>query len=203
MPHAATPTPAFAAVSLDLATIPIGEVYGRIFASRFPDPLGIGKAPSRFSDPRRRKSDNRFGVLYLGKTIKVCFVEAILRDQTDGRNGNVLLEECELRARMFATILVNASLTLIDLRGDGPLRMGIPSDVARSARQTLARKWSIAFHDHPSRVDGIIYPSRLNGEINLAIYDRAIGKLSVHTSAPLFNEPNLADVLRDLKIGLR
>jgi hypothetical protein len=26
-------------------------------------------------------------------------------------------------------------------------------------------------------VDGIIYPSRLNNETNLAIYDRAVGKL--------------------------
>lgn len=198
-----TPTPAFAAIPLDLATLAVGDIYGRIFASRFPDPLGIGKAPSRFSDPRRRKPANRFGVLYLGSSLKVCFVEAILRDQADGRTGDVLLDEGELRARTFATLKVDAALTLIDLRGDGPLRMGVPSDVARGARQTLARKWSLAFHDHAASVDGIIYPSRLNGETNLAIYDRAIRKLSVRASAPLIDDPSLAAVLRDLKIGLR
>lgn len=95
------------------------------------------------------------------------------------------------------------ALILIDLRGDGQLRMGIPSDVARGASQPLARKWSLAFHDHPASVDGTIYPSRLNGEANLAIYDRAIAKLSVHASATLINDPDLAGVLRDLKIGVR
>jgi hypothetical protein len=41
-----------------------------------PDPLGLSKTLSRFSDLRRRLSSNRFGVLYLGDTVKVCFLEA-------------------------------------------------------------------------------------------------------------------------------
>ncbi len=45
----------------------------------YPDPLGFGKSPSRFSDTRRRIAENRFGVLYLGETLKVCFLEALLR----------------------------------------------------------------------------------------------------------------------------
>jgi hypothetical protein len=196
------PKPEFASVALDLATIPAGTLWGRIFASRFTDPLGTGKVPSRFSDPRRRIAANRFGVLYVGSSLKVCFVEAILRDQADGRTDDVLLDEGELRARTYATLRVDSALSLVDLRGDGPLRMGVPSDVARSSEQTLARKWSLAFHQHPSQVDGIVYPSRLNGETNLAIYDRAISKLSVHASRPLIREPGLAAVLRDLKVGL-
>ena len=162
--------------------MPAGEIFGRIFASRFSDPLGIGKAPSRFSDPRRRQPDHRFGVLYLGSSLKVCFVEALLRDQADGRTGDVLLDESDLRARTYATLRLDAAMTLIDLRDDGPLRMGVPSDVVRGSRQTLARKWSLALHQHPAGVDGIIYPSRLNGETNLAIYDRSIPKLSVRRS---------------------
>lgn len=198
----ATPKPEFQSITLDLAMISPGEHYGRIFASRFPDPLGVGKTPSRFSDPRRRAAARRFGVLYLGSSLKVCFVEAILRDQADGRIGDVLIEESELSARTYASVRLDAALSLIDLRGDGPLRMGIPSDVARASRQALARKWSLAFYEHPSTIDGIIYPSRLNGETNLAIYDRAIGKLSVETAVPLITAPNLADVLRTFQIGL-
>lgn len=45
-------------------------------------------------------------------------------------------------------------------------------------RQSLGRAWSLAFHEHRSVPDGIIYPSRLNGHTNLAIFDRAISKLS-------------------------
>lgn len=61
----------------------------------------------------------------------------------------------------------------------------------------------MAFHEHPTRPDGIIYPSRLNGETNLAIYDRAIGKLTTRSTGPLLRQHGLALVLRDLNVGLR
>ncbi|MGX9117075.1 RES family NAD+ phosphorylase [Mesorhizobium sp. BHbsci] len=165
--------------------------------------MRFGKGPSRFSDPRRRMSANRFGVLYLGSSSKVCFVEAVLRDQGDGRVGNLLLDERDLTERSYALVEVTAALSLVDLRGDGPLRMGIPSDVARGSKQSLSRRWSIAIHHHPAQLDGIIYPSRLNGETNLAIYDRAVPKLRTVRHGPLLKEPGLAAVLRDLKVGLQ
>jgi len=196
------PTPAFARVDLDLATIPAGEVYQRIFLSRFPDPLGFGKTPSRFSDPRRRIAANRFGVLYLGSSLKVCFLEATLRDRRNGQVGDYPIEEVELRERVVAHITPTRPLTLVDLRHDGPVRMGIPTDVVRASSQTLSRGWSLALHDHPAKVDGIIYPSRLNDEVNLAIYERAVPALrSVHKS-PLILAPGFASVLNDLKVAL-
>lgn len=133
----------------------------------------------------------------------MCFVEAVLRDEGDGRAGDFLLDESDLVARRHAGVEVTMPLSMIDLRGDGPLRMGVPSDVARGSKQSLARRWSTAFHAHPAQPDGVIYPSRLNGETNLAIYDRAMGKLGVVSSRPLLSEPDLASVLRDLKVGLQ
>nr|WP_250814139.1 MULTISPECIES: hypothetical protein [Neorhizobium] len=38
--------------------------------------------------------------------------------------------------------------------------MGVPTDLAKSTRQSLARFWALAFYDHQSLPDGIIYPSR-------------------------------------------
>lgn len=78
-------------------------------------------------------------MLYLGSTLKVCFVEAVLRDQGDSRTGNLLLDEQDLTVRSFADVEVAAPLILLDLRGDGPLRMGILSDVARGSKQSLGR----------------------------------------------------------------
>jgi hypothetical protein len=72
-------TAAFAGVNLDIATIRPGALSERIYLLRHPDSLGFGKTPSRFSDPRRRAEENRLGVLYLGSTLKVSFLEAILR----------------------------------------------------------------------------------------------------------------------------
>lgn len=196
------PPHAFASASLQLHTVAAGLRFGRIYLGRYPDPLGFGKTPSRFSDPRRRKFAGRFGVLYLGETVKVCFLEAVLRDQRDGVLGDLPIAESELYDRHFAEIEVTAPLTMIDLRDDGPIKMGVPTDVAKGSKQSLARQWAVAFHEHNSQMDGIIYPSRLNGHTNLAVFDRAIGKLKAIETRKLIRTPGLADVLNDLNVAI-
>ncbi len=196
------PTPVFDGVALDLMPVPVGAKFGRIHQKTFPDPLGFGKNPSRFSDPRRRTEANRFGVLYLGSSLKVCFLETMLRDDRDGIVGQIAIAESELDDRRYAEIQVNQALRLLDLTGDGPVRMGIPSDVARGRRQGLARKWSVAFYEHPLQPDGIVYPSRLNGETNLAIYSRAVGKLELLRAQDLKRAAVLPSVLDDFLVAL-
>jgi len=196
------PTPAFARVDLDVTIFGAGERFGRIYLDRYPDPLGFGKSPSRFSDLRRRVPANRFGVLYLGETLKVCFLEALLRDKRNGAIGDYPLSEAELRARHFAIVEIAAPISVVDLRANGGVRMGVPSDVARASNQRLARAWSAAIHEHPANLDGIVYPSRLNGETNLAIYDRAIPKLRVAGTMPLINAPGLPAVFDELLVAL-
>jgi hypothetical protein len=122
-----------------------GQRFGRIYHERYPEPLGFGKTKSRFSDPRKRPEGERFGVLYLGSTLKCCFVEAILRDRRNRAVGDYPIEEAELLRRHYAEIVVTSSLSLVDLRRDGRIRMGIPSDVVGSTRQALARAWSLGF----------------------------------------------------------
>jgi hypothetical protein len=141
------PPPDFAHAKLEIETIPSGQTFGRIYWSTYPDPLGYGKSPSRFSDPRRRAATNRFGVLYLGDSLKVCFLEAVLRDRRQGVVDDHPIEEVELTQRRYAEIATTAGLRLVDLRGDNAVRMGVPTDVARAQRQNLARRWSVA----PSR----------------------------------------------------
>lgn len=196
------PTAEIATVELETATVAAGQRFGRLYSSRYTDPLGFGKTPSRFSDPRRRIERNRFGVLYLGESLKVCFLEAVLRDQRNGAVGDFLLSEHELRARRYAEIAIARELTLVDLRGDAAIRMGVPSDVVRGSQQSLSRWWSVAFHEHPQKPDGIIYPSRLNAETSLAIYDRAIAKLAVTRVTPLIAARGLANILTDLRVAL-
>lgn len=190
------------AARLDICDIPSGSRFGRIYFDRFPDPLGFGKTQSRFSDPRRRVEASRFGVLYLGSSLDVCFLEAVLRDQRDGHFGDFPLDESELLRRRHAVIEVDTPLRLVDLRGDGPVRMGISSEVARGRRQSFGRRWSVEMHEHPELVDGIIYPSRLNGEVNLAIYGRAVWKLAVAQTTPLIAARGLARVLDKYLISL-
>jgi hypothetical protein len=157
---------------------------------------------SRFSDPRRLVERNRFGVLYLGASLKVCFAEAILRDNRDGLIADFEIPESDLAVFHYAEIQLAAAVTLVDLREDGPIRMGVPSDVTGSAAQTLARAWSMAFHEHSTRPDGIIYPSRLNEETNLAIYGRAVPKLMAVRILPLLNAPDLGRVLAGFRVAI-
>lgn len=125
------PPAGFERFPIDTQNIPPGRRFGRIYASAFPDPLGFGKTPSRFSDPRRREATKRFGVLYLGETLKVCFLEAILRDRRDGLIVDLPIEEKEIYARRYAEIETVAELRLVDLRDDHAIRMGVPTDVAK------------------------------------------------------------------------
>src|SRR5262249_40984510 len=196
------PTPDFARARLHVAAVGPGQTFGRIYLTRYPEPLGCSNAPSRFSDPRRRVLKNRFGVLYLGNTLKVCFLEAILRDQRNGVIGDYVIRESKLRSRRYALVEVISQLNLADLRGDGCVRMGIPSDVPRSANHALARRWSLAFYQHPSQADGIVYPSRLNNDTNLAIYDRAVTKLRAVGTTELIRAPGFAEVLDDPRVAV-
>ncbi|UVC19228.1 RES family NAD+ phosphorylase [Mesorhizobium onobrychidis] len=164
--------------------------------------MRCGKSPSRFSDPRHRVAANRFGVLYLGDSLKMCFLEMVLRDRREGLVDDLPIEEVELTQRRYAEIATTADLRLVDLRDDNAVRMGVPTDVVRAQRQNLARRWSVAFHEHPSQPDGIIYPSRLNDATNLAIYDRATLKLQPKRIVTLLGAPGLGQVLEDFKVGL-
>ena len=185
------PRSEFGKVKLETATVSAGDHFYRLYLDIHPNPLGYGKSRSRFSDARRRIAANRFGVLYLGKSLRVCFLEALLRDERNGTIGDFPLAEHELQHRLYAEINVASALQLVDLRGDAAIRMGVPSD-ARASHQSLARAWSVAFYEHPEAPDGIIYPSRLNLETNLAIYDRAVPKLELYNLTPLINVPGLA-----------
>lgn len=193
------PGVAFTGRGLVLRTVPVGEVWRRMFETRFPDPLGWGPGRSRFSDPK----GTAFGLVYLGSSAKVAFVETVLRDRADGRGADCVVAIAELNVRSLASVRVVEALRLVDLTGDGPLRMGVPSDVVGASDQSLARVWSAAFHAHGDQPDGILYPSRLNEERCIALYDRAVGKLKA-TAAPrlLDCQSELASILDDLEIAI-
>lgn len=193
------PSPVFAGRPLVLKTIDAGEVWRRMYKTRHGDPLGWKPALNRFSDP----TGNAFGVVYLGSSAKVAFVETLLRDAADGRGADCVLELAEIEARSLASVRVNDPLRLVDLTGDSGIRMGVPSDVAGARDQTEARIWSAAFHAHPETPDGVYYPSRLNEERNIALYDRALGRVGATATPRLIDcDIELAAILDDLDIAL-
>jgi len=95
----ALPPKGFSSARSEMHTVSIGRRFRRIYMDRYPDPLGFGTRPSRFSDPRRRIAASRFGVLYHGDTLKVCFLEAVLRDQRDDVIGDLPIAKDEIDRR--------------------------------------------------------------------------------------------------------
>jgi len=80
----------------------------------------------------------------------------------------------------------------------------MPSDAVRARHQQLGRLWSTAFHAHPDRVDGILYPSRFIQDTCLCVYaDRALDALTLAVRDTLLAFPEeLADVLDTFRISL-
>lgn len=200
----AEPPKGFDSRPLVLSDVATGGVWRRLYQSRFPDPLGYSFDPSRFSDPEVSLfPPARFGVVYLGSNVKVCFLEAILRDRGVGRTQAFPIEWAEIEAWTCAELRIDEALRLVDLRGDGLVRMGIPTDVARASSQELGRLWSRAFWSHDAKPDGIIYDSRLNGETNIAVYDRALAKLSAITTPQLVEcRAELANIIIDFDLAI-
>ena len=193
------PTPHFQARRLVTTTIAVGRTWRRIYDDAHPDPLGYGSRPSRFSDP----TGAAFGLVYGGESAKVAFVEAILRDLAIGTGGDFPLELTALTTKILATLEVIEPLTVIDLTGDGLVKMRIPTDIAHRRDHRLARRWGQAIHDHVDEVDGILFASRLIGHQNIAIYDRALHKLKGAATPHLMDcRGEVAAIFDDLELAL-
>jgi hypothetical protein len=182
-----------------LRPIKAGTVFVRLYLTRHPDPLGFGYGRSRFSDP----TGKAFGVVYAGSTLKVAFNEVVLRDRGDGRSSSVPIPLAELEALTCADIEVVDELRLVDLTGDGPLRMGVPSDVVGARDHSLAQVGSSAFHAHRDMPDGAHNPSRLNEERNVALYDRSLVKMRAKTVCPLLSKRReLARLINEFDLAI-
>lgn len=181
------------------------QVWRRVYLASHPDPLGFGFGPSRFSDPRTTLPEaDRFGVLYFGKALKVCFLEAVLRDKKNGRIGDLPISYSELTGRVCADIELREPLSLVDLRGDNLVKMGVPTDAVRASSHTWGRRWSLAFWSHSQSPDGLIYSSRLNEETNIALYNRAIKKVAARTIRPLLDwGDELAMIIQEFKLSIQ
>lgn len=184
---------------LPLSVEPAGSVWQRIYRAHHADPLGHAPGLSRFSDP----TGTLFDVVYLGSSAKVAFAEAVLRDRAVGTMEQFLLTMAELNSYVCADIELAEPLNLVDLTGDGRLRLRTPTDVTGAMDQTVARVWSEAFFRHPAGPDGVVYPSRLNGERNIALYDRAIGKVAARAAPRLIDRRDeLAAIITDFNLAI-
>jgi len=187
--------------SLPITAVGIGG-YFRVYSAAHPHALGYGKNSSRFSDPRTTLvKSRRFGVLYLGSSLKVCFVEAVLRDRAVGLAGTFYLTNTEMRRLNVVELRSTRPLRLVDLRGDNLVKMRLPTDLARAQDHHLGQQASLAFYTHPDKPDGILYRSRLNEGLCVAVYGRAVRRMRGVKAIPLLDDARLAGVLDEYDLG--
>ncbi len=116
------------------------------------NPIFFGRSGlHRFDAP-----DRSYGVLYAGRDAHCAFVESFVK------SGSRIITTTELESRALAELKPSKPLRLIDLTQSGTL-MRIGADARLFAGDhDVAQLWSMAFHEHPSRPDGLLYPSRLD-----------------------------------------
>ena len=118
--------------------VQLDEAY-RLIRRRHQDrPLGTIPTPSRFSDPLGRDS-----VLYATQSMRCAVWEGLTHDRFARRRRRILaLREAE--PIVVVTLHTIEPLSLVDLRHDGPVRIGAPTAVTHDADRRAGRSLSAA-----------------------------------------------------------
>ena len=114
--------------------------------------------PTRADDPDR-------SIMYGAFTLASCLAE-IFGDS----------KIIEVGAWEVAGLRTTRDLNLLDLRGNGALRAGTVSAVAKESNRQFSQTWSRYFYDHGfvyTEIDGLIFYNAHNDEEAFAFYDRA------------------------------
>ena len=102
----------------------------------------------------------------------------------------------------MVSIASTEALSLVDLRGDEPVRIGAPSAVAHDGNHAAGRALSAAGYAGVPEADGFAYSSRFTGDTCVAVFDRSFGKLKLLRTDELVRHAVFLDALDDYGIVL-
>lgn len=164
--------------------IAAGTIWWRIHWQEHP-PVHFGPGPS--GSPRHRfdAPGGEYRIAYLGMTREASFAEVFLREA-----DMEYVTMRGVRLRRVTQIRVCRAVTLVALHGPGLVRAGVTAAVATGddyprSRETALGIW--ARGDHP---DGVVYRARPDdGEMSVALFDRASDAIEVVGSAALDDDP--------------
>lgn len=148
----------------------------------------------RFDSPQQG-----YGILYVGFDIQKTFIECFGRV-----HGAVGVAEVDLRKRVLFKITVDRPLKLVDLWGNGLVKIGADARLS-SGSYLIARAWAKAIWEHPEQVDGIRYHSRHDDTCFCGgLFDRCLGHLTESNLGTLIenHRTELARILDHYSYGL-
>ena len=164
-------------------------------------PLGVAAGDSRYCS----KNDD-FSVLYVTPDFPTAFLETVVRDRfTRARQRRVVAEEVTQRFWTTVTSAKTETLNLLNLRGDGCVQLGAPTDAVHARNHAAGRALGRAIHAQHPDIDGFVFASRLTDVDVYAIYDRAVDRLHASASARLADHPDLPTILSayDIRLEVR
>lgn len=172
----------------------------RVFPERYlQTPLGTAPGDSRFC----ARADG-FSLLYSTSDLATGFVEVIVRDRFMAQAPReIRLKEVTQRAWAQISSLPGTQLNLLDLRQEGCVKMGIPTDAVKARNHAAGRALGRTLYRYHGQVDGILFSSRLTGQDVYAIFDRALDKLSVMDTGWLAEHPELPAILSRFDMRLK
>ncbi len=171
----------------------------RIIPRQYCDtPLGTAPSDSRFC----ARVDG-FTVLYASPDFATAFIETVVRDRfSRKRKSEIAAKEITERAWTLITMKPRTELSLLDLRREGCLRLGAPTDTVNARNHAAGRAFGRAVYAGHQDIDGLIFSSRLTGVDAYAVFDRALEKLDTTDQGKLQHHPELPAVLARHKIRL-
>ena len=179
-----------------LRAVRVERMYRLIHRKHGDRPLGAVPVPSRFGDPA-----GRYAVLYAAETVQCAFWEAIGRNRFTRRKRREL-PRSDVEARRVVSLQSIETLALVDLRGDGPIRIAAPTAVAHDSNHTAGRALSAATRAGVPEADGFLYLSRFTGHLCMALFDKAVRKLEALEVTPLVVHADFLQALVDYEITL-
>lgn len=153
-------------------------------------PLGMGFGKTRFASPK-----DAFKLVYVAEGSCIALAETLVRDRFQGRTTRKISED-EFDAWSICEINTRESLTVLDLHDPACNLLNVPTDVVHARNQKAGRRFSQDLYEQTA-LDGILYPSRMQGRPCVAVYDRAVAKLALQGRA--IGLPLLASLASDLK----
>ena len=176
----------------------VSDCYRIMPGRHLATPLGTVPADSRFCS-----RNVGYTVLYASPDFATAFIETVVRDRFMRRRERaVTLKEITERAWARISTQQGAMLSLLDLRSDGCIRIGAPTDAVHARNHAAGRVLARAIHAEHAGIDGLICASRLTGEDIYAVFDRGIGKLESTETGALMEHPELPDILDRHGIGI-
>ena len=162
--------------------------YRIIPAHHIGTPLGTAAGDSRFCS-----KDDSYTVLYAAADFATAFVETVVRDELT-HAGQRRLPLASVTARSWVNLRTRprTKLQLLDLRRDGCVKLGAPTDAVNARNHAAGRALGRAIHDEHGQVDGLLFSSRLTGADAYAVFDRATNKLSRTDDGTLGTTPGSA-----------